>query len=221
MARARSAVYKMRPEVARYLTPGVTYDPLRQPMYDRVIQASPALGTIQFFQLPVGQGSPAKTLLDTNMRLQGQIPASHVFEVWSPRVVIMPLKATTAAAIAATNSIEDCYDLMIGGFLEFKLVGRPKLQCPLFYLPAGAGLSGLASISTNLVAAAGAGGSILGATNGDPSQLAPQRLDPFPVVIPPLQTFSFEVTFPSSIVLSANVNLWMVLDGILHQPALP
>lgn len=212
--------YTMSQDVARYLSPGVTYDPLRQPLYDRVVSADPiAAGTVmQFFQTPIGQAG--KTLLDTNLRLAGQIPAGHVFECWSPRAVIAPADITQVGILAAQNAASDVHRVIHGGFVDFGVVSSRKLQCPLFFLPAGAGVSGFAAMAS--IGGAGANtGNVLAATNGEPNNTAPMTLAPFPIVIPPTQTFTFEVTFPVAVDLVAAINIWIVLDGILHRPALP
>lgn len=226
MPRARSAAYKMRPEVARYLAPGVTYDPLRQPLYDAArFTATIAAGTTTaFFSTPIGQGTglggAAKTELDTNMRLAGQIPANHVYECWSPRVVVAfdDVESVTAPGINQQAGILN--DILYGGFIRFRIVSQEKLLCPVYYLPAGAGA--VASLQGFQAAAAAFQAAVV--TNGEPNQFAPQRLDPFPVVIPPLQTFTVEwvavraVTFTAAV---AGILIWVLLDGILHRPALP
>jgi hypothetical protein len=212
--------YTMSQDVARYLSPGVTYDPLRQPLYDRVVTADPiAAGTVlQFFQTPIGQAG--KTLLDTNMRLAGQIPAGHVFECWSPRVVVAPITITDIGLLAVINNASDVYRIIHGGFIDFAIVSSRKLQVPIFFLPAGAGVSGFAAL-TSIGGAGSNTGNVLAATNGEPNNTAPMTLAPFPVVIPPTQTFTFEMTFPVAIDLFGVVSIWVVLDGILHRPALP
>ncbi len=226
MPRARSAAYKMRPEVARYLAPGVTYDPLRQPLYDGVrFTATIAAGTTQgFFATPVGQGTGigggAKTELDTNLRLAGQIPANHVAEVWSPRVVVAFDTIQSADIPAVNQAAENLNDILYGAFLRFRIVSQEKLLVPVFYLPAGAGATGV--FQGFQAAAASFQGAVF--TNGEPNQMAPQRLDPFPVVIPPLQSFLVEITFVRAVTFAAAVGgilIWVVLDGILHRPALP
>ncbi len=212
--------YQFSRDVNRYLNPGTTYDPLRQPLYDRVVQATPATGTIQFFQVPVGQAG--KTELDTNMRLAGQIPSNHVFECWSPRIIIAPISATTAADVTVANSrVEMVHDLIFGSFIRMRIVSQEKLLVPTFFLPAAAGVSASVALIQALAAGATAAANFQVANNGMPTNESAARLDPFPIIIPPLQTFTFEMTFPVNVVLPENVNIWVVLDGILHRPALP
>ncbi len=226
MPRARSAAYKMRPEVARYLAPGVTYDPKRQPLYDAVrFTANIAVGTATaFFQQQIGQGvgiaGGTKTFLDTNLALGGQLPANHVFEIWSPRIYIAFDDVSSATLPGVNQQADIANDIMHGSRVTFSLVGRPKLLCPTWYLPGGAGL--VATVQGFQAAAASYQLGVV--TNGEPHQMAPQRLDPFPVVLPPLQAFNWTITFERLVTFSAAVGgiiVWVLLDGILHEPALP
>src|SRR5262245_49346796 len=103
MPRPTRATYDFRREVESYLNTG-TYDSLRQPLYDRVTVTAGAIAVgnlSSFFAVPVGQGG--KTNLDTNLNLAGQLPANHVFEVWSPRIVVHPVQPSNIAAATAAN----------------------------------------------------------------------------------------------------------------------
>lgn len=221
--------YKMRPEVARYLQSGVTYDPLRQPIYDSArFTATIAAGTTtSFFQTPVGQASGAalngvtKSELDTNMRLAGQIPAQHVFECWSPRVYVSFDLYDSATAPAVNQHIDVITQTINNAFIRLRIVSQEKLLVPVWYLPGGAGVAG--QVVQGFQAAAANFQSLI-ATNGEPNQFSAQRLDPFPIVIPPLQQFTFDFVNPIAITLAAAVTalrIQVLLDGILHRPALP
>lgn len=219
--------FQFRREVAKYLKEGVTYDPLRQPLYDVVREATSPIAagtTRQFFAVPLGQGTgvnnAAKTLVDTNLRQAGQVPADHVFEVWSPRVVIAFLDNASAGLPALNQQAEVMSDIIYGASLTFKLVSQPKLEVPVFMLPAAAGVAGF--LQGFQAAAANFNQSFV--THGEPHQGAAFRLDPFPLVIPPLQSFSVEITYQRAVTLvapAAEFHIWVVLDGILHRPALP
>jgi hypothetical protein len=216
MPRPTRATYDFRREVEAYLSGG-TYDSLRQPLYDRVTVTAGALlaGTVfSFFALPIGQGTPVKTQLDTNLNLAGQLPANHVLEVWSPRIVVHPVQPSNIAAATAANVLTDVDNFLHNSFFTFNIVSQQKLLCPTFYLPAGAGIAGFANTTAAAVEAQYA-------TNGTPSQESPQRLDPFPVIVPPLQTFLVTITLGAAFTTQNNVHLWVVLDGILHRTALP
>lgn len=209
-----NATYKMRPEVSRYLAAGVTYDPLRQPLYDRVIFAAGAqpAGVTQFFATPVGQGG--KTELDTNLRLAGQLPANHVFEVWSPRIVIRPVQPSHIGVATAADVESDLEFFMYGSFQRCRIVSQEKLLVPTYFLPAASGVDGASSMTAAAV-------NLQAFTNGSPTQYAGVRLDPFPIILPPLQQFTWSLEIPLTFTTQNIVHVWVVLDGILHRPALP
>jgi hypothetical protein len=214
MPRPTRATYDFRREVEAYLSTG-TYDSLRQPLYDRVTITAGAIaaGTVlSFFAVPVGQAG--KNNLDTNLNLAGQLPANHVLEVWSPRVLVHPVQPSNIAAATAANVFTDVDGVIHNTFFTFNIVSQQKLLVPTFFLPAGAGVNMAASVTAAAV-------NIVNATNGVPSQEAPQRLDPFPIIVPPLQTFLVSVTFGAAFTLQNNVHVWVILDGILHRTALP
>lgn len=214
--------YQMSQDVARYLVPGATYDALRQPLYDAAaFTADIAAGTIiPFFQTPVGAGTGiaggAKTELDTNMRLAGALPAGFVFEVWSPRIVVAFANPTAAAAPGVTDPQEVANDFIYGSFLRIRIVTAEKLLAPVYFFPAGAGL--VATLQGFQATAANFRSSIV--THGVPHQYAPIALDPFPIVIPPQQQFTVEITSPTGVVGANGMRVWVVLDGVLHRPAL-
>jgi len=215
--------YQMSQDVARYLVPGATYDALRQPLYDaQAFTADIAAGaSIPFFQIPVGAGTgiagSAKTELDTNMRLAGALPAGFVFEVWTPRIVVGFANPSAAAAPAVTDPQEVINDFIYGSFFRLRIVTQEKLLCPVYYLPAGTGVQ--ATLLGFQGAAANFRSSIV--SHGHPSQLAIQALDPFPIVIPPQQQFTVEVVSPTGVAGANGMRVWVVLDGVLHRPALP
>lgn len=226
---AAPLVVPIRPEVQRYLADGVTYEPLRQPQYDHAIftgGVAIAAGSTFFFATPLGQGTGfagagAKTILDTNLVLAGQLPANHVFEIWSIHAVIRPRQPAPNAALPATATVAgDLEAIMYGSFFQFNLLTTPRLQIPTYWLPAGAGISGFAALAS--IGGAGSNtGSVIHATNGDPSPLSSHRLDPWPIVIPPLQGFSVFLFFPAAVTPINTTDVWLVFDGILHRPALP
>lgn len=218
--------YVISEEVRQYLPPGRTMDGLRQPLYDaQRFTANIAAGTeIQFFATPIGQGTGigggAKTALDTNMRLAGQLPAGHVFECWSPRIVVGFDDVASANLPAVNQQADILNDILYGSFFTFRIVSQLKLECPAFFLPAGAGpvasFQGFQGAAANFQAAI--------VTNGSPDQTAPTVLHPFPVVIPPTQQFTVSLTAVRQVTFSAAVGgilIWVVLDGILHRVALP
>lgn len=219
----RTRMVKVREEVARYLSPGTTYDPLRQPLYDHAIFAAAVaiLGEQSFFQTGVGGagiGITTKTELDTNFRLQATLPAGHVFEVYSPRIIVRPVQPSAIANPTAGNPIVDVDNFVYGCFLRFKIVSQEKLVAPAVYVPAGMGVQASAAFGTTVAAQQMQSQY---AVNGMPSQAAAANLSPFPVVIPPLQQFTVSLTFPAGVTPTTALHVWIFLDGNLYRPALP
>lgn len=195
----------------------------RWSFYDRQVYAAAATvsGDVTLFSTPIGQGSTAKTLLDTNMRQAGQLPARQAFIAYDIRVQPQLTVISEDATIAAANNIPDAFwSLIYGGSFTFRQAQKVDLElAPLAMLPAGYGAAGpiygggMASASTS-------GGAFLG-SNGSPNRTALWDLDPLPIVILPQRSFSVVLNFPTAIVLPTGVglNLWVHLDGVLLRSA--
>lgn len=221
---ARNGKHTPSPDVAKYLT-SVNRDVLHQPLYDGVrFTATIAAGTTQqFFATPIGQGTGigggAKTELDTNMRLAGQVPRDHVFECFSPRIVVAFDAVSDAGAPAVNKQIENLNDILYGSFFRLRIVSAEKLLVPSYALPAGFGIYGF----TQGLQAAAANFDTQVANNGHPSQMAAKSLC-YPIVIPPLQTFQVEINFVRAVTFTAAVGgiiVWVYLDGVLYRPTMP
>lgn len=197
----------------------------RWALYDRIVFAAAATvtGDQSLFTVPVGGGAPAKTLLDTNLRQAGQLPARQALEIWDIRVHPQLTVASDDASIVAFNNLVDTFNsLLYGGFLVFRQAQKVDLELsPLTMLPAGYGASGPIYGDSSLVAAAGAGSGAAILNNGHPSRAGLWDLRPFPIILLPQRSFQVTITFPTAIVLPAGVglNLWCHLDGILHRSA--
>lgn len=197
----------------------------RWALYDRIVFAAAATvtGDQTLFSTPIGGGTPAKTLLDTNLRQQAQLPARQALEVWDIRVQPQLTVVSDDASIAAFNNLVDTFNALIyGGSFVFRQAQKVDLEiAPLALLAAGYGAFGPMSQSSSLVAAAGAGSGSTILSNGHPSRASLWDLAPFPIIVLPQRSFSVTLNFPTAIVLPAGVglNLWVHLDGILHRSA--
>ncbi len=198
----------------------------RWALYDRLVVA--AAGTVtgdqNLFTVPIGGGATPKTLLDTNMRQAGQLPARQGMEVWDIRVHPQPtLLIDSVTTITILNAIQFAfYSLVYGGSFVFRQAQKVDLEiAPLAMLPAGYGISSASIFGTNITAAAAAGGGSVVLNNGHPSRAALWDLDPLPIVILPQRSFSVVMNFPTAVVLPAGtgLNLWCHLDGVLHRSA--
>ena len=198
----------------------------RWALYDSITFAAAAVitGDQTLFALPIGQGVPAKTLLDTNVHAASTLPARQGLEIWDIRVQIelRLLHSSITTVTILNNNFERFHDLIYGGSLQVRQAQKTDLEiAPLAFLPAGYGPTGVGFGSTNLVAAADTGGGAFLFSNGHPSKAALWDLDPLPIVVLPQRNFSIVVNFPAAITLPAGVGmrLWVHLDGILHRAA--
>jgi hypothetical protein len=198
----------------------------RWALYDSIIFAAAAVvtGDANLFQLPIGQGAPAKTLLDTNMHAAGTLPARQGFEIWDVRVQVelRLLHSSITSVTILNNNFERFHDLIYGASLTLRQAQKTDLElAPLAFLPAGYGATGVVYGTTNLVAAADTGGGASLFSNGHPSKAALWDLDPLPIILLPQRQFVVVINFPAAITLPAGVGmrLWVHLDGILHRAA--
>lgn len=198
----------------------------RWALYDRIVSVAAAtlLGAYNFFTVPIGGGAVPKTLLDTNLRQAGQLPARQGFEIWDIRV--LPQIALLIDSITTMTILNNCaiaaYTLLYGGFFTLSQAQKTDLEIsPIALLGAGYGAASTGGYGATVTPAAASGGGYIMATNGTPSSLALWGLAPLPIVILPQRSFSVSITYPVAIVLPAGVGLnqWVHLDGVLHRSA--
>ena len=167
---------------------------IQQPLYDRgtVVAATTQLN---FFQVPLGGGSPSKTELSTNMDQGGSLPYPKNFELHAIRCV---------NAYAAT--IADLVLIYNGAWFRLFIGTKNYLVVNLFMLTAGVGLEGLltGSVATE------------SAQNGQGDQRGIYVLAE-PIDLIPQQNFRCEVNLPTAQTLSAATNLSIYLDGFFKR----
>jgi hypothetical protein len=220
------------PERAQYRTsiPGLG-EAKRAAIYDVFGWAAAAtvLGDQNFFAVPLGGpvvfngAAIAKTLLQTNLKTQGQLPAGQELEVWDIRVQadINLFNSDTTTTILS-NALIAVRALLMGSFMVISIDGKDQLQIsPVALLSAGYGPAASGYGGANVTAAGAAGAGALFLTNGSPNRSALWNLNPIPIVISPGLTFSVTITTPIGVVLPANtaLNWWVHLDGVLHKKA--
>ena len=210
--------------------PGLA-DRKRAAVYDVVgfAAAATVLGDANFFTVPLGGAGVfngaaiAKTLLQTNLRTQGQLPAQQELEVWDIRVQadINLFNSDTTTTILS-NALIAVRGILMGSFMAIQIDGKTQLELsPIAILSAGYGPFASGYGGANVTAAAAAGAGALFLTNGTPNRSALWNLNPIPIVIQAGHTFSVVITTPIGVVLPANtaLNLWVHLDGVLHRAA--
>lgn len=179
-----------------------------QPLYDYQTYAQAGQLSLTFFQVPAGQSS--KSFADTNMEMNGQLPAGVNFLCVGLEVMFWPggTIETTAA-----NSIADDTRLVAspGAYLELSLLQKTYLrEAPLQVFPQQTGLSGFAA--TNITS--GTDGSLIeyARTAGPTYQITPLR-------IPSSQNFQVKITWPSVVAISAAGKIGVRLLGYTFRNA--
>lgn len=87
------------------------------PLYDYQVKTAAATATQAFFQAP--NGSPGKTLTDTNMVLAGQIPKGQTFQITGVQVELYPGALIDSAT--ATQFANDMYAFYKSGTLTLEI----------------------------------------------------------------------------------------------------
>ena len=210
--------------------PGLA-DAKRAAVYDVVgfAAAATVLGPARFFTVPLGgagvfNGAAVnKTLLQTNLRMQGQLPAQQELETWDIRVEAdLNLFSSITTPTILNNAMIAKRALLFGSFLTIQIDGKNQLELsPVALLSAGYGPTASGWGGINLVAAADTGGGGLFMTNGSPNRSALWNLNPLPIVIQAGHTFEVIIETPVAVVLPAGtaLNWWVHLDGVLHRAA--
>jgi len=151
----------------RSYVPGVD-DVVWQPLYD--YQTYPAAGQLLFTFFSVqrgsgvtsafGGGAGAKTNLDTNMQLSGQLGSGNQFlamglevEYWTSNT--MGFRGDGAVASNIARNWNDVYSVLRNGVLNFSVQNRTYIEdAPLMKFPSQTGLAGVASNADATTAAA-------------------------------------------------------------------
>jgi hypothetical protein len=122
--------------------PDLVPDRVTQPLYDSGLVATTLTTKITFFSQPIGTGTTSfgagvKTLTDTNLVLQSQIPAGWRHECKAISLV--------GWSVAATQMI-DLQTALQGSFIQVKTGGNKIwLELPAKRLTGGCGVEGVAA----------------------------------------------------------------------------
>ncbi len=200
-------------DLARYRSyvPGVD-DVIWAPLYD--YQTYPTAGALQFnfFNQQKGTGvtsafggAGARTILDTNMQLSGQLGAGNQFLVMGIEVEFwagsLPALATAAASTQAqlSQQINDVYSVLRNGVLSFSVQNRPYVEDgPLMKFPTQTRLYAVAATTNGANATAQA--NVLYASGEGMSY------NIVPVLLVQNQAFQCAVTFPALIATPSTVD---------------
>lgn len=198
-----------------------TVEAVNQPLYDFATYAF--AGTTQqyrFFALPQGQGTPPKTLADTNMTLAGQLPAGTSFEVRAIEVAVFPgvLPAlgqqNSAGAAGVAQFVNDVWTLFRNGYLSMRILAKDYLQvAPIGQFPYTKELSLAGFQSDTTTAGAAQLNRVAYAAFGG------QQFAITPVLLTPNLNFDVTLNFPTTTALPSGVDarLGVILRGIYNR----
>jgi len=186
------------------------FEGISQDLYDYVTY--PAAGTtgLNFFQVPIGQST--KTLADTNMINQGQLPQSQKFLVTGIRVDFLPANvASSTGAVVAANA-NDMKAVGETGALQFTIGVKTYHQgAPLKSYPVGYRIGGDFALSDTTTAAAAR------VTKVDLAYWAGEVRQINPVLIPSNESFNVSMQWPTAVSITTQARIGVRLDGILFR----
>jgi hypothetical protein len=197
---------------------------IRQTFYDSNTAAAAGQTLLTFFALPVGQGTPAKTLADTNMKVGGALPAPFRFLVQAIEIYFLPggLPGIGPVASAPDPFVNDVYKFLTGAaggsvfntpFLELFVGSKAYLDegIALFRFPPFGRLDGFATFSDQSTIAASQFNKLSYATAAG----RPYIIDP-PILIEPTQNFAVTMNWPIAVSpISVAGKTSVVLNGVL------
>ena len=175
---------------------------IQQPLYDRgsILSTSTQLN---FFQVPLGGGTTAKTELDPLIWIRAVVyPTRRTFELHAIRLInAYGVPVADAAAI---------YD---GAWFRLFIGTKNYLVVNAFMLTAGVGLNGLANDI-------GTGGQAVSVVNGRGDQRGIYVLAE-PIDLIPQQNFRCELNLPTALTLTSGAtggtNMSVYLDGFFKR----
>lgn len=176
--------------------------------WDRVrgTQGAALQGNYSVFSVPIGQVDPITTLqktkLDTNMQRGNQFPPPRC-------LVLMQL----GFYFSSKTLKADIDNLMDAAYIEFRIDDKIFMEGPLYLFPAGCGLAGVSSQTSESVF-----------TNGIPTPAATRRYGDYAKYIAPIQQFSLNILIPGTpptLTATADggvgLDLLCILDGLTDR----
>lgn len=185
---------------------------IRSSLYDFQTYAQAGQTGLDFYQVPQGQSS--KTLADTNMEMAGSLPNPKAFLVKNIQVYFYPAgDVAQFGAQAAAEAVNDVWDVMKSGYLEFFIGSKNYVQeGPIGRFPPRTGLITSSSMADASTAGANLQSRIAYANFGG----APYDLDP-PILLNPTQNFRVSLKWPTAVAISAAARIGVVMEGFLYR----
>lgn len=185
---------------------------IKATLYDFQAYAQAGQTSLDFFQVPQGQSS--KTLADTNMETAGSLPNPKSFLVQNIQVYFYPAgDPAQFGAQAAAENINDVFDVMKSGWLEFFIGSKNYIQeGPIGRFPPRTGMIVSAALADQSTIAANLQSRISYANFGG----APYDLSP-PILLSPTQNFRVSLKWPTAVAVSAAARVGIVMEGIMYR----
>jgi hypothetical protein len=176
-------------------------EPIVEPLYDSGTVTTATTTFLDFFKIPLGQGVVAKTLVDTNLRLAGQLGNPNVFLITGFRFQL------TQYLTQAETNIDDAAIILYTSYYSVDIGDKFKnyLEQPTFRIPGGLGLYGFAASTTVAVVV----------TNGLPNGINRYSIEKYPIGLAPNETFGARIQFPGgAATLTTDTKVWTFWEGI-------
>lgn len=188
------------------------YEGIRSSLYDFQAYAIGGQTQLDFYQVP--QGQSGKTLVDTNMEAAGSLPNPKHFFALNMQIYFFPgQEIATFGAQAAAEALNDVYDVMKSGYVEFYIGSKNYVQeAPIGRFPPRTGMI----VSSSLADATTPGATMqskiaYGNFGGAVYQLQP------PILLTPTQNFKVSIKWPAAVPLSVAGRIGVVMEGILYR----
>lgn len=204
------------------------WESVKGALYDSAIYPTTGILQLNFFQVPVGSGTSAftgaKTLTDTNMQLNGQLPANQMFLIQSCEVHYQPALPTVAAAMpsffgaeAAQTSVNDAYIFRRSGNLILTIGSKAYLtEGPMMRFPPRQRLA----IDTALADATTAAASLQSRTGFADAAGVPYIFTPNNLLLISGQNFTVQLNWPEGVqAVTAAARVMVFLNGLLYRKA--
>lgn len=195
------------------------YEVVRQTLYDFQTYASAGQTSLQFFQVPKGQGG--KTIADTNIEVAGSLPQPKWFLVESIEIQFFPgvNPSILNTTIAETEFSNDVYAVGKGGSLNFFIGSKTYVEeAPLIRFPPKTRLYVDAAHAVHFTQAVAADAEEQVSTDYAAACGRPYFVDP-EVLLIPNQNFSVTLSWPAVVALPSGQDgrIGVILDGILYR----
>jgi hypothetical protein len=187
-------------------------DEIYSPLYDSATYVSATTTSINFFSLPIGQGTTTapggagpKTLADTNLQTASQLPLGNKFYMTGIEFQFFPGVNPGRGAVAdatAGQFVNDIYLMAKSGVVNLRIQNRDfATDGPLLNFPPVARLGGFAGLSTNLTTGAATFSEVAYASvAGSPYNIVGLTLES-------TQAFALTITWPAAITMASATNM--------------